>query len=56
MHLSWTIFVQGICDSINELKRLIDDVILYHYITHDDLMKTLEAIPTHIPLKLWTDL
>jgi Ca2+-binding EF-hand superfamily protein len=28
------------------LKRLIGDVTLYRYITHDDLEKTLEAIPT----------
>jgi hypothetical protein len=28
------------------LKRLIGDVTLYRYKTHDDLEKTLEAIPT----------
>jgi hypothetical protein len=40
--------VQSVRDSIKELKRLIGNVTLYRYITHDDLEKTLEAIPgTH---------
>jgi hypothetical protein len=38
--------VQSVRDSIKELKRLIGDVTLYRYITHDDLEKTLDAIPT----------
>jgi hypothetical protein len=46
MHISYAICVQSVHDSIKELKRLIDDVTLYRYITHDDLEKTLEAIPT----------
>jgi hypothetical protein len=40
------ICVQRIRDRIKELKGLIGDVTLYRYITHDDLEKTLEAIPT----------
>jgi hypothetical protein len=48
MHISCAICVQRVRDSIKELKRLIGDVTLYRYITHDDLEKTLEAIPiTH---------
>jgi hypothetical protein len=40
--------VQSVRDSIKELKRLIGDVTLYRYISHNDLEKTLEAIPkTH---------
>jgi hypothetical protein len=46
MHISCAICVQSVRDSIKELKRLIGDVTLYRYITHDDLEKTLEAIPT----------
>jgi hypothetical protein len=46
MHIGCAICVQSIRDSIKELKRLIGDVTLYRYITHDDLEKTLEAIPT----------
>jgi muramidase (phage lysozyme) len=53
MHISCAICVQSVRDSIKELKRLIDDVTLYRYITHDDLEKTLEAIPiTHTIDKL----
>jgi hypothetical protein len=37
MHISCAICVQSVRDSIKELKRLIDDVTLYRYITHDDL-------------------
>jgi hypothetical protein len=46
IHISCAICVQSVYDSIKELKRLIGDVTLYRYITHDDLEKTLEAIPT----------
>jgi hypothetical protein len=46
MHISCAICVQSVRDSIKELKRLIGDVTLYRYITHDDLEKTLEVIPT----------
>jgi tRNA U54 and U55 pseudouridine synthase Pus10 len=46
MHISCAICVQSVRDSIKELKRLIGDVRLYRYITHGDLEKTLEAIPT----------
>jgi hypothetical protein len=46
MYISCAICVQSVRDSIKELKRLISDVTLYRYITHDDLEKTLEAIPT----------
>jgi hypothetical protein len=46
MHISCAICVQIIHDSIKELKRLIGAVTLYRYITHDDLEKILEAIPT----------
>jgi hypothetical protein len=46
MHISCAICVQSVHDSIKELKRLIGDVTLYWYITHDDLEKTLKAIPT----------
>jgi hypothetical protein len=46
IHISCAICVQSVRDSIKELKRLIRDVTLYWYITHDDLEKTLEAIPT----------
>jgi hypothetical protein len=48
MHISCAICVQSVRDSIKDIKRLISDVMLYRYITHDDLEKTLEAIPpTH---------
>jgi hypothetical protein len=48
MHISCTICVQSVLDSIKKLKRLIGDVTLYKSITHDDLEKALEAIPiTH---------
>jgi hypothetical protein len=48
MHISCAIGVQSVRDSIKELKPLIVNVTLYRYITHDDLEKTLEAIPaTH---------
>jgi hypothetical protein len=46
MHISCAICVQSVRDSIKDLKRLIGDVTLYRYITHDDLEKTLEAMPT----------
>jgi hypothetical protein len=46
MHISCDICVQSVHDSIKELKRLIGDVTLYRYVTHGDLEKTLEAIPT----------
>jgi hypothetical protein len=46
MHISCAICIQSVRDSIKELKRLIGDVTLYRYITHNDLEKTLEAIPT----------
>jgi hypothetical protein len=46
MHISCAISAQSVRDSIKELKRLIGDVKLYHYITPDDLEKTLKAIPT----------
>jgi hypothetical protein len=46
MHITCDICVQSVRDSIKELKRLIVDVALYRYITHDHLEKTLEAIPT----------
>jgi hypothetical protein len=46
MHISCTICLQSVRDSIKELKKLIGDVTLYRYITHDDLEKTVEAIPT----------
>jgi hypothetical protein len=46
MYISCAISEQSVRDSIKELKRLIGDVTLYRYITHDDLEKTLEAIPT----------
>jgi hypothetical protein len=48
MHICCAICVQSVRDSIKEYKRLILDVAVYRYITHDDLEKTLEAIPiTH---------
>jgi hypothetical protein len=46
MLISCSICVQSVRDNIKELKWLIGDVILNRYITHDDLEKTLEAIPT----------
>jgi hypothetical protein len=46
MHISCDICVQSVRDNIKELKILIGDVKLYRHITHDDLEKTLEAIPT----------
>jgi hypothetical protein len=46
MHISCAICVQSVRDSIKELKRLIGDVTLYRYITHEYLEKTLETIPT----------
>jgi hypothetical protein len=46
MYITCAICVQSVRDSIKELKRLIGDVKLYRYITHIDLEKTLEAIPT----------
>jgi hypothetical protein len=42
MHISCAICVQSVQsvnDSLKELKRLIDDIPLYRYITHDDLEK-----------------
>jgi hypothetical protein len=33
-------------DSIKELKRLIGDIVLYPYVTYNDLEQTIEAIPT----------
>jgi hypothetical protein len=46
LHITCAICVQSVPDSIKELKRLIGDITLYRYITHNDLEKTLEAIPT----------
>jgi hypothetical protein len=46
MHISCAICVQSVRDIIKELKRLIGDVTLYLYNTHDYLEKTLEAIST----------
>jgi hypothetical protein len=46
MYISCAICVQSVRDRIKELKRLISDVTLYRYITHDDLEKTLGSIPT----------
>jgi hypothetical protein len=46
MHISCAICVQSVRDSIKELKRLIGNVTLYRYITHDHFEKTLEAIHT----------
>jgi hypothetical protein len=45
-YFTCAICVQSVRYSIKELKRLIGDITLYRYITHDDLEKTLEAIPT----------
>jgi hypothetical protein len=33
-------------DSIKELKRLFGDVVLYRYLTYNDLEQTIEVIPT----------
>jgi hypothetical protein len=33
-------------DRIKELKKLIGDVVLYRYLTYNDLEQTIEAIPT----------
>jgi hypothetical protein len=46
MHISCAICVQSVRNSIKKLKRLIGDVMLYQYITHDNLEKTVEALPT----------
>jgi hypothetical protein len=46
MHISCATCVQSVHDSIKELKTLIDNLTLYRYITHDDLEKIFEAIPT----------
>jgi hypothetical protein len=46
LHISCAICVQTIRDSIKELKRLIGDIVLYRYLTYNDLEQTIEAIPT----------
>jgi hypothetical protein len=46
LHISCAICVQTVPDSIKELKRLIGDVVLYRYLTYNDLEQTIEAIPT----------
>jgi hypothetical protein len=38
--------VQTFRDSIKELKKLTGNVVLYCYLTYNDLEQTIEAIPT----------
>jgi hypothetical protein len=46
MHISCAICVQTVRNSIKELKKLIDDVFLYQYLTYNDLEQTVNAVPT----------
>jgi hypothetical protein len=45
LHISCAICAQTVRDRIKELKRLIGDVVLYRYLTYNDLEQTIEAIP-----------
>jgi hypothetical protein len=46
MHTSCAICVQTVRDCIKELKRLIDDVYLYLYLTYNEWEQTVNTVPT----------
>jgi hypothetical protein len=46
MHIRCDICAETVRENIKELKRFIDDMFLYQYLTYNDLEQTVNAVPT----------
>jgi hypothetical protein len=52
MHISCTVCAQTVHDNIKELKRLICDAFLYRFLPYNDLIQTVNVVPTSYDIKL----